>query len=72
MKSATSFSAILWAAVLALLVPAAGTFAAQTPDSASISKLFRQAKADAARASDNVAYLYVNPNHDPQLYGLYL
>ncbi len=74
MKKLTSGNAILRIAVLALLAPAAAAFAAQTPDSAAISKLFQQAKEHAALANDDVSYLDANRNSNfaPGMHSLYL
>ncbi len=57
MKLSTSFIRMLRVAAFALLVPAAVAFAAQTPDSASISKLFQQAKDHAAQANEDISFL---------------
>lgn len=74
MKKPTSFIAMLRVAALALLVPAAVAFAAQTPDSASISKLFQQCRQHAALANDDISVLDSNrfSNYAPQMHGLYL
>jgi hypothetical protein len=65
---------MLRVAALALLVPAAMAFAAQTPDSASISKLFQQAKDHAAQANEDISFLDSNrfSNLVPQMHALYL
>jgi hypothetical protein len=65
---------MLRVAALALLVPAAMVFAAQTPDSASISKLFQQAKDHAAQANEDISFLDSNrfSNLAPQMHALYL
>jgi hypothetical protein len=65
---------MLRVAALALLVPAAMAFAAQTPDSASISKLFQQAKDHAAQANEDISFLDSNrfSNLAPQMHALYL
>ena len=60
MKLPTSFTRMLQVAAFALLVPAAVAFAAQTPDSASISKLFQQAKVHAAQANEDISFLDSN------------
>jgi hypothetical protein len=57
MKRKGSFIAMLRVTALVLLVPVAAAFAAQTPDSASISKLFHQAKDHAALANDDITFL---------------
>jgi hypothetical protein len=74
MKQHTSFIAMLRVAALALLVPAAVAFAAQTPDSASISKLFQQARNHAALANEDIELLDSGrySNYSPQMHGLYL
>ena len=53
----TPLTKLLRLAALALLVPAAVAFSSQTPDSATISKLFQQAKDHAAQANDDVSFL---------------
>jgi hypothetical protein len=74
MKQHTSFIAMLRVTALALLVPAAVAFAAQTPDSASISKLFQQARDHAEQANDDISVLDSSrfSNYAPQMHGLYL
>lgn len=69
-----SIIAMMRVAALALLVPAAVAFAAQTPDSASISKLFQQARDHAAQANDDISFLDANrlSNFAPQMHALYL
>lgn len=74
MKRPISFIAMLRVAALALLVPAAVAFAAQTPDSASISKLFHQARSHAAQAEDDIWVLEAHrySNLAPQTHAIYL
>jgi hypothetical protein len=74
MKQPNSFVSMLRVAALALLVPAAVAFGAQTPDSASISKLFAQAKEHAAQANEDISFLdsYRFSNLAPQSHALYL
>ena len=74
MKQQSSFVSMLRVAALALLVPATLVFAAQTPDSASISKLFQQARNDAAQANEDVSFLDSNRFSDLsiQTHALYL
>lgn len=74
MKQLSKFNSVLRVAALALLVPAAAAFAAQTRDSASISKLFQQAKDHAAQANEDVSFLDANhlSNFAPQMHALYL
>lgn len=74
MNKPTSFIAMLRVAALALLVPVTVAFAAQTPDSASISKLFQQARQHAALANDDISILDSNrfSNYAPQMHALYL
>ena len=60
MKLPTSFVRMLHVAAFALLVPAAVAFASQTPDSASISKLFQQVKGHAAQANEDISFLDSN------------
>lgn len=74
MKKPISFTAMLRIAALALLVPAAVAFAAQTPDSATISKLLLQARNHAAQAEDDARYLYSGrfSNLAPRSHAMYL
>jgi hypothetical protein len=74
MTRKASFIAMLRIAALALLVPAAVAFAAQTPDSASISKLFQQARNHAAQADEDASFLDSNrlSNLAPRMHALYL
>ena len=74
MKLPTSFVRMLHVAAFALLVPAAVAFASQTPDSASISKLFQQAKDHAAQANEDISFLDSNrySGLSPQSHALYL
>lgn len=74
MKRKFSIIAMMRVAALALLVPAAVAFAAQTPDSASISKLFQQARIHAAQTNDDVSFLDANhlSNLTPRMHALYL
>jgi hypothetical protein len=57
MKPLVNFKVAWRIAVLALLLPISSVFAAQTPDSASISKLLDQARIHAAQADDDAALL---------------
>lgn len=65
----------LWRiSVLALLLPISCAFAAQTPDSASISKLFQQARDHASLANDDIEVLDSGrySHYSPQMHALYL
>src|SRR5512146_1361139 len=74
MKQPNSFIAMLRVAALALLVPAGVAFAAQTPDSASISKLFQQARQHASLANDDISVLDSSrfSSYAPEMHALYL
>lgn len=74
MKQTPTFIGMLRGAALALLASAAVAFAAQTPDSASISKVFDQAKDHAALAIEDASFLDANrySNMSPQTHALYL